>query len=54
MNRYDREDFADDEPTKCAVPECKNKPYAKNKLTPTVYEGVCHKHYDEFCRGVVR
>ena len=54
MNKSDKIDFKFDAPKKCAVPECNNKPYAKNKLTPFVYEWVCHKHYDEFCRGIVR
>jgi hypothetical protein len=54
MNKSDKIDFKNDEPKKCAVPDCKNKPCAKNKLTPDVYEWVCQKHNLEFNYGVVR
>lgn len=48
MNKKDKDDFEFDEPKKCIVEGCKNKPRYKNKLTKDVYEWVCFKHYKEF------
>ncbi len=54
MNRADKIDFSNDSPKKCNVKDCNNKPFAKDYLTRTVYVWVCRKHYNEFCRGIVK
>ena len=51
MNKQDKADFEFDNPKKCAVQYCNNKPVAKNKLLPDVYEWVCHKHDRQFNYG---
>ena len=39
-------------PDRCNEEGCNNKAYAKNFLTPFVWNWVCRKHYYDFCYGI--
>jgi len=47
MNEFEK-------PEKCNIKYCNNKAYAKNNLTPTMWEWVCRRHYKEYVYGVTK